>query len=189
MGKYDELFEEWEVRHARLFVLEYKAKFKALNREDVDDLLQECLIHWLMKKNQYDPGKQAALKTFMTEVINNKLMDLLRSQSRQKRKLSYMAIPLDDILADDDQLSAGILAEEDKQLRSVINSDMDLLLVKALEKLSRKQKQLCRLVAEEKMSFREIGRTLKMSKGAVYDEIIRIRQVFREEGLNDYLEK
>ena len=50
MGKYDELFEEWEVRHARCFVLEYKAKFKALSREDFDDLLQECLIHWLMKK-------------------------------------------------------------------------------------------------------------------------------------------
>lgn len=189
MGKYDELFEEWEVRHARCFVLEYKAKFKALSREDFDDLLQECLIHWLMKKNQYDPEKQAALKTFMKEVINNKLMDVLRSQSRQKRKLSYMAIPIDEILNDDDQLSSGIFAKEDEQLRSVINSDMDLLLANALEKLSRKQKKMCRLVTEEGMSFREIGKTLNMSKGAVYDEVIRIRQVFREEGLNDYLEK
>lgn len=189
MGKYDELFEDWEIKNARLCVLEYKARFKTLNREDLDDLLQECLIHWLDKKRKYDPAKQAAIKTFMNEVINNKLMDILRSQMSLKKKLSYMTIPIDEILDDDDQMSSGLFAEDDQQLRKFMNSDLDRLLASAFEKLSRKQRKMCRLITDDGLSFREIGRVLNMSKGAVYDEIMRIRQVFREEGLNDYLEK
>jgi hypothetical protein len=54
---YAGLFENWEIGVATKVIREFKAQWKWLQRIDEEDLLQECLTHWLFRrKAQYVYG-------------------------------------------------------------------------------------------------------------------------------------
>jgi RNA polymerase sigma-70 factor (ECF subfamily) len=165
----------------------FQSKFTVLECEGFEDLLQECLTHWFFKRDQFDPLKPAAYKTYMAKVIVNKLQDIAESQGRQKRKALYKSVSIDELLGDDEDLSAGFLSVEDENFDKALKSDACDVLLKALEKLSRRQQELCRLIREEGLSLNQAGSKLNIPRATVYDEILRIREVFRREGLKDYL--
>lgn len=165
----------------------FQLKFTVLKREGFEDLLQECLTHWFFKRDQFDLSKPAACETYMTKVITNKLKDIVESRDRQKRRALYKNVSLDDLLGDDEDWSTDFLAVEDKNFDAALKSDAGEILLKALEKLSRRQQELCRLIREEGLSLNQAGSKLNIPRATVYDEILRIREVFRKEGLSDYL--
>lgn len=149
--------------------------------------MQECLMHWFLKRDQFDSSKAAACPTYMTKVITNKLKDIVESRGRQKRKAVYQNVSLDDLLNDDEDLGISALAVEDESFDAALKSDTNEILLKALEKLSRRQQELCRLIREEGLSLNQAGSKLNIPRATVYDEILRIREVFKKEGLRDYL--
>ena len=170
----------------------FQSECEVLKREDIEDLLQECLMHWIFKRGQYDPSrpsnydpsKTASNKTYMTKIIVNKLNEIRQSQKRQKRKTLSTSLPLDDFFLDDDEDTC--LAVEDKNFDKVLKSDKQEIVLKALEKLSGRQKEICRHIMEG-CSLNETGRKLNIPRATLYDEVLRIRDVFRKEGLNHYL--
>jgi len=62
---------------------------------------------------------------------------------------------------------------------------MDLLRTLAL--LTPAQQRLCLLLGEEGLSIEAAAEQLRIPRGTLYEEIKRIRKVFAEYGLGEYL--
>jgi RNA polymerase sigma-70 factor (ECF subfamily) len=186
-NNYQGLFQEWEIRYARALILQFQMHFKVLEREGSDDLMQECLTHWYFKRDQYDPSKPASCRTYMRSVLENKLRDIVQAKERNIRKAIYNSLPIDMFLIDDKDDLSGCFTIIDKELERAAGDDVADLLARAIEKLSHRQRELCRLIQEESLNMKQVGERLNIPRGTLFDEVLRIRDVFRQEGLRDYL--
>jgi RNA polymerase sigma-70 factor (ECF subfamily) len=189
--RYQGLFQDWEIAIAKRLINEFRGKWTCLRNEGFDDLLQECLIHWYLRKDRHNPKREASIKTYMGRIVRNKLTDLVRERESDKRKLSHMAHSLDEPIRDRDSRTLIDKIEEDANQdistdpSSSINVSVDLR--KAMEKLGPRQKELCRLLGPEGLTVKEASEYLKTPRSTVYDELKRIRGIFMKEGLEDYL--
>jgi len=189
---YGSLFKYWEIAVAKKLINEFQGKRTCLNREDFDDLLQECLTHWFFAKDDYDPTREASQKTFMGRIIRNKLTDLVRERESDKRKIAHLTVSLDEPLGEDED-SPTLIDKIDEQTISdaspnpFLEIHLRIDLSKALQKLTPQQKELCRLLGEKELTVKEASERLKTPRSTIYDELKRIRMIFRKEGLEDYL--
>lgn len=186
---YGRLFEDWEVTVAKKVVQEFKRKWKHLAKEDPEDLIQECLAHWLFVKSRRVFENEKFRRSFFRRVVKNKLMDFVREAETHKRKAIHESISLDAPIDEEgafsllDRLSettAGPATE-------VQNTQLKMDLAAALEKLSPRQKELCRLMLEEGLSVNEASKRFKTYRSEIYREVERIRRIFEREGLKGYL--
>jgi len=194
MGQsYRGLFQDWEIALAKKVVHEFQGKWRGLAREDFDDLLQESLTHWYFARDDYDPTRAASFKTFMARVIRNKLTDLVRERGSDKRKIAHLTISLDEPLGDDED-SPALIDKIDAQTISdgasnpFLGTHLKIDLSRASEKLTPQQRQLCCLLGEKGLTVKEASEYLKTPRSTLYDELKRIRTIFRKEGLEEYLE-
>ena len=188
--KYGTLFEGWEIAVTKKLVGDYRRQWKCLLLEDVDDLLQECLTHWIFAKDKYDPQKEASQKTFMARVVRNKLKDLVKERERDKRKTAQNSISLDaPILPDDDSPALIDTLEEEGgySARLILQACLRVDLTKATKQLTPIQKKLCRLLGEEGLNMYEASQELKTPRSTLYEEIKRIRVIFEKENLREWL--
>lgn len=193
MGQnYRGLFQDWEIAVAKKLVNEFQGKWTCLEREDFDDLLQECLTHWFFAKDDYDPAREASQKTFMGRIIRNKLTDLVRQRESDKRKVAHLTVSLDKPLGENedsptliDKIENGTVTDASPNPFLEIQLKIDLS--KALQKLTPQQKELCRLLGEKGLTVKEVSQYLKTPRSTLYDELKRIRTIFMKEGLEDYL--
>jgi RNA polymerase sigma-70 factor (ECF subfamily) len=189
---YRGLFQDWEIAVAKKLVNEFQEKWRCLEREDFDDLLQECLTHWFFAKDDYDPRREASQKTFMGRIIRNKLTDLVRERESDKRKIAHLTVSLDEPLGDDED-SPALIDKIDEQTVSdtapnpFLGIQLKIDLSKALQKLTPKQKELCLLLGEKGLTVKEASEYLKTPRSTIYDELKRIRTIFMKGGLEDYL--
>jgi RNA polymerase sigma-70 factor (ECF subfamily) len=65
--------------------------------------------------------------------------------------------------------------------------DVRIDLARALRKLTDAQRRLCQLLGEEGLSIKEASERLRIPRGTLYEQIKRIRKVFADHGLDDYL--
>lgn len=189
---YGGLFEDWEIAVAKKLVEEFRRRWKCLCREDFEDLLQECLTHWYFAKDEYDHKLGASQTTFMRRITQNKLMDLVRKQEADKRKMAYLAVSLDEPLADDED-DHTLIDKIDESAATDIPQDhfleihLKVDLSEALQKLTPQQKKLCHLLGERGLTVKETSEYLKTPRSTIYDELKRIRKIFMKEGLQDYV--
>jgi len=192
MAQYGGFFKGWEIAVAKNLVNEFQNKYSCLIWEDFDDLLQECLIHWCLSRKDYDPEGEASRKTFMGRIIRRKLTDIIREREADKRRAAHLSLSLDEYLSEGDETHALI----DEINKGAINGDphdyirniqlkMDIAAV--LQDLCPYQQELCRLLGEEGLSVNEVSGCLKKSRRAIYEEIQRIRTIFKKKGLRGYL--
>lgn len=66
---YGSLFSVWETKLADKLVREFRSGWAALQKDDPEDLLQEVLTHWYYKKKEYDPAKEASIKTVLSYLV------------------------------------------------------------------------------------------------------------------------
>lgn len=185
---YGGLFESWEIAVAKKVINDYRKKYRCLEREGFDDLLQECLIHWLDVRDRYDPERGASKKTYMAEVVGNVLGQIAIKAKTDKRKTIYESVSLDQPLNDEED--SPTLKDKIPQSNDAlpqINSELKIELSKAYQKLTLQQQELCKLLGEEGMSISEASRRLDKHRMIIYREIERIRELFEKEGLKDYL--
>ena len=71
----------------------------------------------------------------------------------------------------------------------IYEQELPEVLFKAMDKLSRRQKELCRLLGEGDRSLQEVGRQMNVPRATLQDEIKRIKKIFRNEGLEDFLKE
>ena len=187
---YGRLFEEWEIAIAKKVVQEFKRKWKHLAKEDPDDLLQECLAHWVFVKSKRVFEDDGFKRSFFRRVVKNKLMDLVREAETHKRKTLHESVSLDAPLGEEE--GASSLLDQLSEVKAgpaseVQNARLRMDLAAALEKLSPRQKELCRLMLEEGLSVNEASKRFKTYRSEIYREVERIRRIFEREGLKGYL--
>lgn len=185
---YGGLFENWEIAIAKWVINEYREKHKYLRRESFDDLLQECLFSWLSLRERYDPSREASKKTFMAGVIRKELKKIAEKLSADKRKTIYETIPLDKPPDnDEDGFPLEEKIPEKNPSPSRTEQDLKIELSKVYQKLNPLQKKLCRLLGEEGLSVNEACKHFGEHRSSIYREVQRIREIFKKEGLKDYL--
>lgn len=152
--------------------------------------MQECLVHWLSVRGDIDPARAATRTAFMARVVHNKLMDLVRERESDKRKAGYDSISLDEPLGEQEDSSRLFELVDETQKKApdrAFADDARVDLEKAMARLTPRQRELCRLLGEEGLNVQEASRRLGVPRATLYDELKRIRKVFAELGLEDYL--
>ena len=189
---YGGLFQDWEVAVVCKLVKEFQRQWTCLAREEVDDLLQECLSHWVFVKARYDPSREASLKTFMGRIIRNKITDLVRERESDKRKIGHLATSLDAPLSDEAEASTLLdkideHAGSDSPDLSFLAIQLKIDMATALTTLTARQQTLCQLLGEQGMNIQEASTALGIPRGTLYDELNCIKALFITAGLDDYL--
>jgi len=185
---YEGLFEGWEVTVAKNLVNEFKRQWRCLDADDFEDLLQDCLTHWLFAKDRYDPEAEASEKTFMARVVRNRLSDIIKELGRNKRKVLQNSVSLDEPLCEEEDSStlSDVLSDDEADLSLRVELRMDFS--KATPKLTPLQMKICGLLSGPDRTVTEISEQLGIRRKAVYREIERIRAIFEDEGLKNYLD-
>ena len=188
----------WEVATLRKIVGIHGRLGAKLDRREYEDLLQECLSHWISVRENLPQGPDIPpAVAYMAQVIRHKLTDIVRERSSFKRAGPPGAFSFEQPIDDDDggptvgemvsegdlASSSGPLADE-RELR-----DLRIDLARVLERMKPADRELCRLLGEEGLSVTEVAKHLKVPRGTVYEQIKRIRERLRRLGLEGYLKK
>lgn len=193
--KAGEGLQRWEIAVTKKLVGEFRRRSRSLEREEFDDLMQECLAHWIVVRRKLAPDPDAPPVGYMAQVIRNKLTDLIREREADKRAGEQEALSLDAALdgSDDGLTLADLLADEDSaqqdEAGAVDRHDALIDIGRALARLTPVQRQLCLMLGEEGLSVKEAAERLRIPRGSLYEEIKRIRRVFADQGLGDYLKE
>ena len=183
----------WEIATAKKLVSEYRRKHRILEREEFEDLMQECLAHWIVARRRIPPEPDPRPPvSYMAQVLRNKLTDMVREMTADKRAGDPGALSLDASLdGTEDGITLGeVLADEQADPAGSGDVDsrharIDLSRVMAL--LTPAQQRLCQLLGEEGLSIKEAAERLRIPRGTLYEEIKRIRRIFDRQGLSNYL--
>ncbi len=187
--------EQWEIAVTKKIVAECRRRFRILAREDFEDLLQECLLHWIQVRKGLAPVGDGPPVAYMSQVLRNKLTDWVREQAADKRAGEQDLLSLDaPVDGSDDGLSLAELIANSATAESgdVVggrrhHSVIDV--ARAMERLTPIQRRLCKMLGEEGLSVKEAAERLRIPRGTLYEEIKRIRQSFADQGLADYLKE
>lgn len=180
--RYGDLFEDWEVTIVRGMVAEFEENNPWLRYPEHEDLLQECFSHWYFMRSQFNPEKGASIKTYMRRVVSRRLNDIRKIQWAKKRRGDNFTVSLDMPISDSGASLRDVIPDDKTPEDDDLRRDVE----RVVSKLSPFQQQICRLLRHG-YSVREAGRKLGKSKSIIHEEKIKLRQVFTNEGLDDYL--
>ena len=184
--------QQWEIAVAKKLVGEFRRRSRRLEREEFDDLLQDCLTHWVEVRARLTPSADDPPIAYMARVLRNKLTDLIREQRATKRGGDLDTVSLDAAVGDDDDALTFAdlidLATSGATGEAAIGEDRDarIDIARAMKKLTLRQRRVCALLGEEGLSIKEAAVRLRIPRGTLYEEIKRIRKVFADHGLGDY---
>lgn len=158
-----------------------------LKDESFEDLMQECLVHWFFTKDQYRPESGASERTFLNRVMRNKIADIVKFEGRNKRKMFYLSESLDAL---DESRSVNAkekaLMNDEQVISKITEGDLPDAMAKVTANLSFRQKQICRYLSEG-MNQIQVGKKMNIPRTTLQVEMKRIRDVFQEAGLEEFL--
>lgn len=184
--------QQWEIAVAKKLVGEFRRRSRRLEREEFDDLLQDCLTHWVEVRARLTPSADDPPIAYMARVLRNKLTDLIREQGATKRGGDLDTVSLDAPVGDDDDAPTFAdlidVATSGATGEAAIGEDRDarIDIARAMKKLTPRQRRVCALLGEEGLSIKEAAARLRISRDTLYEEIKRIKKVFADHGLGDY---
>lgn len=149
------------------------------------ELRQEALLHWWRQRPQYEPGR-ASERTFLNRVVESRLRDLWRAERADKRAGDRDALSLDASPAGEDGAPWHAFiadpSERDRPEPAAERQETAERIQRARSRLNARQRVLFDGRAAS-VTITEISRRTGRSRPALYDELRRIRAIFREEGL------
>ena len=189
---YRGLFERWELAIAGKLVREFHATARALQRDELEDLLQEVLLHWYHARASHDPLGKASIRTYMARVVRNKLIDLIRERESDKDKVNILADPTEvtsegEPGSNSDDAGGDLPEPEDAREHRDAEQSLQLDLARAVARLTPRQRALCQLLLEQDTSMVEASQRLGVPRTTLYEELKHIRTVFKALGLDAYL--
>jgi len=189
-SSYRGLFEDWEVGVAKKVIDGQRKSWRCLDLQDFDDLLQECLAHWYSVRDGYNPSAGASKQTYMSRVVRHKIGHILEKLTSDKRKMATEAVSLDQPISDEEDaptLLDTLSGDERLSTNLRIHTELKIDITRTVRGLTPKQQELCRLLSEEGLTVQEASQILNTHRSTVYDEIKRIKAVFEQENLHEYL--
>jgi RNA polymerase sigma factor (sigma-70 family) len=187
---YKTLFADWEIAIAVRLVSRFRTEQRVLEREDFEDLLQECLMHWFSNRDKYDPSRHANQRTFMAKVVTNKLKDLAKARKAATRRAAYEALSIDAPIKEDEpsrtyvDLIDDVTKEVDPE-EAIFLIPFKVRLAKAWSQLSEEERRLCQLRMDG-LNMEEAYETMGIGKDEAYKMRERIQEVFENEDLRGY---
>ena len=179
-------------------LIKYKARrligqagFTASDREDIE---QELVFDLLRRFPKYNP-KRAQLNTFIARVVEHRVATLIEARKAGIRDYRRCPFSLNDRFEDADGRSVervDTFDQEDYLLRTGAQSrpsdELSALAIDVaavLETLPPELRELCRRLKAE--SVTEISRDTGVPRGTIYESIKKLREIFEDAGLKDYL--
>jgi len=161
---------------------------------DREDLEQELILDLLRRLPKYNPAR-AQRSTFIARVVDHRIATIIESRKVGMRDYRHCRCSLNDLEEDDEGGSVErveIFNWEDCQLRTgkLSRSAAELLglsisVHKAMEQLPPCLRELCQRLMT--CTVTRISCETGIPRGTIYDMIKKIRAVFKEAGLGDYL--
>ena len=180
------------------WLIGYKAR-QLVGREgftesDREDLEQELRTDLLVRLPKYAAVK-ASRKTYVARLVNHKVATIIEAQRAGKRDWRRVC-SLDEVLTngDGEPVERSDTIDQEEYLRrtgqptwSEAEEQRDLVLdlKKLLAELPPDLRQLCRRV--ESADITQVSRETGFSRATIYDRIKKVRAVFEDAGLRDYL--
>ncbi|MEM8939607.1 MAG: RNA polymerase sigma factor [Bacteroidota bacterium] len=146
------------------------------NLTEAEDLAQEVFIEVYKKMDTF--RGESAIETWIYRIAVNKSLDLIRKNSRLKRKQAFCNTDINNQEAPDLHHPGVVLEQKERAT----------ILFRAIEKLPEKQRVAFTLQKLEGLSAVEIGKILKRSPSSVESLLFRARQNLKKE-LKTYYEK
>jgi RNA polymerase sigma-70 factor (ECF subfamily) len=182
-----------DVAIVRKFVIQCQFRYRCLASEELDDLVQECLIKlWLARQSLGLSDDQAFPTHYLFEVTQNRLMDSVRRLTANKRIGLLDTVSLDAPVSDSSEeltLRDTLTASSDRDTTSsyAVQHDLQMDLERMSALLTPLQRELCRLIGGEGLTIKEASERLRVRRASLYQEMLRIRRVFEQHLLGDYL--
>ncbi len=179
-------------------LIKYKARrligqggFTASDREDIE---QELTLDLLRRLPKYNP-KRAQLNTFIARVVEHRLASLIEAQKAGIRDYRRCRCSLNECFEDADGRSVervDTFDQEDYLLRtggqSRPSEELSALAIDVaavIEGLPHELRNLCRRLKAETVT--EISRDTGVPRGTIYESIKKLREIFKDAGLRNYL--
>ena len=182
----------WEIAVAKKLVGEYRRRSRILERYEFEDLVQDCLLHWITVRRSLDRDPANPPLGYMATVLRNWLADLVRKRGTDKRSGDLDTPSLDaSIDGSDDGMTLAELLDVSQSRDSAGDGEthhhMRLDLLRTCAHLTPAQQRLCLMLGEEGLSVKAAAEQLGIPRGTLYEEINRIRKLFADHGMEIYL--
>ena len=146
-----------------------------IRRSDEEDIASTLMLQLLEAWEGFDPDR-APPEAFVNQVVSTRLISILRKRNAQKRRGRTESIE-----ASDERIVDRTWSGEGWRRQVDIKTDLKA----AMEKLTPKQREICDLLLRE--SVTPAAREMGVPRSTLRDAVAKIRQVFRDAGLDAYL--
>ena len=184
--------DRWEIAVAKKLVGEYRRRSRILERYEFEDLVQDCLLHWITVRRGLDCDPANPPLGYMATVLRNWLADLVRKRGTDRRSGDLDTPSLDATIdGSEDGMTLAELLDVSQSRDSAGDGEthlhMHLDLLRTCAHLTPAQHRLCLMLGEEGLSVKAAAEHLGIPRGTLYEEINRIRKLFADHGLEIYL--
>lgn len=181
-----------------LQLIKYKARQLVgrvgFTESDREDLEQEMILDLLRRLPKFDP-KRAGRNTFIARIVEHKVATIIEAQKAGMRDYRLCSCSLNDRLEDEEGRSIERMETIDQEdylrrtgklsrpMSELRNLSIDLR--SAVQTLPPELRELCKRLQTE--SVTEISRDTGIPRGTIYESIKKLRAIFEDAGLKDYL--
>lgn len=179
-------------------LIKYKARQLVgrvgFTESDREDLEQEMVLDLLRRLPKFDP-KRAGRNTFIARIVEHKVATIIEAQKAGMRDYRLCSCSLNDRLEDEEGRSIERMETIDQEdyLRRTgkLSRPMSELrhlsidLRSAVQTLPPELRELCKRLQTE--SVTDISRDTGIPRGTIYESIKKLRAIFEDAGLKDYL--
>ncbi|MBI2448463.1 RNA polymerase sigma factor [Candidatus Microgenomates bacterium] len=146
----------------------YIGRISSAGKEDTEDLLQEIFIKVYQNINSFDPDLK--FSSWLYRIAHNQTIDYFR---KNKNKSALISL-------DDDNGLAEVLQSEFDLEKDLAKKDLKKEIIKTLEKMEAKYREILILKFLEEKSYREISDILQKPEGTVATLINRAKKEFKK---------
>jgi RNA polymerase sigma factor (sigma-70 family) len=175
MYAHQELIEQY---YQLISVIYYKMKVQHTKYMDINDIIQQCIIHCIQAFESYRPDRKAKLRTFMSLVIKNSILSAMKKSTNEHFR--YYALSLDVTIPD----AKDITYEERVADRRADYQPREVLYVKETQEVYQGYvAEHCSTLEREVMEYRVIGysnqdiaKKLHVDIKSIYNAIYRLQK-------------
>ncbi|HMN39461.1 MAG TPA: sigma factor [Phycisphaerales bacterium] len=146
-----------------------------IRRADAEDIASELMAQLLEVWDRFAP-ERGSREAFINQVVSTRLLSLLRERRAQKRRGTPRPLDADDDTAIDYSWSG------DGWRRQI---DLRVDLEVAFTKLTARQRALCEQMLREALT--PAAKELGVPRSTLRYVALKVRQIFRDAGLEEYL--
>jgi len=162
---------------------------------DIEDVEQELMLSVLLGMPKYNPCR-GALSTFITRIVDRRVKQLLRFRKQEKRDYARVSVSLNKPVGEEDDRAIELWETIDWEATAIRTgklhrkrgeeTDLALDVSKVLAGVPDDLRRIAECLKTSK-SIHEAAQKLGVPRTTLYGSIGRLRAIFEDAGLRDYL--